>query len=143
MHDVRCAIRFARSTAGDYGGDPDRLVLVGHSHGGGLALQTAVDADVETPGCLADASGIPDAVVGLAGFVFTISGEADARPPILLISGSDDRAAGGQDEVDELAGAGFEAQYVELEGIDHFEIVDPTVAPSVVDMIFDAIPPAS
>ena len=142
--DVRCAIRFARSTTGDYGGDPDRLVLVGHSYGSLLALQTAPDGEAETPGCLADDNGIPDAVVGMAGFGFVLPDTIDAQPPILLISGSqDDAAAGGEGAAQRLRDAGFEAEYVELEGIDHFEIVSPTIAPSVLDLIFDAIPPAS
>lgn len=143
MHDVRCAIRFARSTTSDYGGDPDRVVLIGHSFGSGLALQTAVEAEADTPGCLADESGIPTAVVGLAGFGFSITGEPESQPPILLVSGSEDGAAGfGESAAVELVAAGFEAEYVELDGIDHFEIVDPGEAPSVLDMIFDAASPA-
>ena len=144
LHDVRCAIRFARSMTADYGGDPTRLVLVGHSYGSTLALQTAADAEAETPGCLADDNGIPDAVVGMAGFGFVLPATFDVQPPILLISGSEDPASErGEGAAQRLRDGGFEAEYVQLEGIHHIEIVDPTVAPSVVDMIFDAIPPAS
>lgn len=144
LHDVTCAIRFARSTTADYGGDPDRLLLVGHSFGSLLALQTAADGEVETPGCLADDSGSPGAVVGMAGFGFVVSDTIDVQPPILLISGSEDPAAeSGEGSAQRLRDGGFEAEYVELEGLDHFEIVDPAVASSVLDMIFDAIPAAS
>ena len=144
LHDVTCAIRFARSTTGDYGGDPARVVLVGHSYGSLLALQTAADGEVETPGCLADGDGAPGAVVGMAGFGFVLPDTFEVQPPILLISGSEDPAAeSGEGAAQRLRDAGFDAGYVQLEGLDHFEIVNPTVAPSVLDMIFDAIPPAS
>ena len=144
LHDVRCAIRFARSATADYGGDPDRLLLVGHSFGSLLAIQTTADGDVETPGCLADDSGIPDAVVGIAGFGFVLPDTIDVQPPILLISGSEDAAAdGGEGAAQRLRDGGFEAEYVEVEGLDHFEIISPTAAPSVLDLTFGAIPPAS
>jgi acetyl esterase/lipase len=136
LHDVRCALRYARSRTGDYGGDPERLVLVGHSYGSALALQTGVDTEAATAGCLADENGIPDAVVGLAGFSVDLSAVAASGPPFLLVSGSEDRAAGlGEGTAEELSGAGFEARYVELEGIDHPGIVEPADAPSVLDMI--------
>ena len=93
VSDVRCAIRYARSRTGEFGGDPDRLVLVGHSFGSHLALGTAANADADTPGCLADAPGNPDAAVGLAGFLFAVDDPADADLSFLLMSGSDDPAA--------------------------------------------------
>jgi acetyl esterase/lipase len=140
LHDVRCAIRFARLATADYGGDPDLVVLVGHSYGSELALRTAAEAATDSPGCLADGNGVPDAFVGLAGFNVTISGTPDVQPPVLLISGSDDRAAGfGGSAAADLRDAGFEADYVQLEGIDHFEIVAPDIAPSVIDLIFEVI----
>ena len=43
----------------------------------------------------------------------------------------------GGDPAEELRLAGFEAEYVELEGIDHFEIVDPGVTPEVVESILE------
>lgn len=42
---VTCAARFARATASDYGGDPGRVTLVGHSLGGGLGLWEALGGD--------------------------------------------------------------------------------------------------
>ena len=50
LSDVRCAIRVARSRTGEFGGDPDRLVLAGHSFGSSLALETAANAEAETAG---------------------------------------------------------------------------------------------
>jgi acetyl esterase/lipase len=139
LGDVRCAVRFARAETSAYGGDPDRLVLVGHSYGSDLVLQTGLDGEPDAPGCLADASGIPTAVVGLAGFRIEPSGTSPSVPRFLLISGSEDAAAGrGPDVAQELRDADVDAEYVELEGIDHFEIVEPDDAPEIVDLILEA-----
>ena len=139
LDDVGCAIRFARSRTGEFGGDPDRLVLVGHSFGSSLALSTGANAEGEPAGCLADEPGAPDAVVGLSGFAFAVDDPADADLRFLLMRGSDDQVAStGEASAENLRAAGFEAEYVELEGIDHFEIVDPGVAPEVVDRILAA-----
>ena len=142
LSDVRCAIRVARSRTGEFGGDPNRLVLAGHSYGSNLALETGANAEAETAGCLADEPGVPDAAVGISGFAFAVDDPVDADLRFFLMSGSEDQPAAsaeaGEAGADRLREAGFEAEYVELEGIDHFEIVDPEVAPAVVDMIFTA-----
>jgi acetyl esterase/lipase len=45
---VACAVRFARATAPEYGGDPDRVTLGGHSYGGMVAMWAAlVGEDVD------------------------------------------------------------------------------------------------
>ena len=36
LDDVRCSVRYARSVTGDYGGDPERVVLVGTRQGPNL-----------------------------------------------------------------------------------------------------------
>jgi acetyl esterase/lipase len=142
LSDVRCAIRVARSRTGEFGGDPDRLVLAGHSFGSSLALETAANAEAETSGCLSDEPGVPDAAVGLSGFAFAVDDPVDAELGFLLMSGSEDLATAtaeaGEAGAERLREAGFHAEYVELEGIDHFEIVDPEIAPEVVDRIFAA-----
>jgi len=67
--DVACAVRFARATATDRGGDPRRITVVGWSDG---ALPGAVVANAgdDFPGdCPVEgASALPDAFVGVSGF---------------------------------------------------------------------------
>lgn len=43
--DVACAVRYARSTARKYGGDPSDVVLVGHSQGGYVGAMVALAGD--------------------------------------------------------------------------------------------------
>jgi pimeloyl-ACP methyl ester carboxylesterase len=43
--DVACAIRYSRSTARRYGGDPGDVVLVGHSMGGYVGAMVALAGD--------------------------------------------------------------------------------------------------
>ena len=143
LNDVRCALRFASSRTAEFGGDPDRLVLVGHSFGSNLALGTAANAGADPAGCLADGPRAPDAAVGLAGFLFSIDGPADPAIRFLLMSGSEDPASeNGPSGAEGLREAGFEADYTELQGIDHFGIVDPAVTPEVADMILAMSEPA-
>jgi acetyl esterase/lipase len=43
VQDGAAAVRWARDHAADFGGDPDRIVLAGHSAGAYIALQLALD----------------------------------------------------------------------------------------------------
>lgn len=138
--DVRCAVRFAREIGPDHGGDPGRLVLYGHSAGSQLALEVALRPEGDTPGCLATEGSTPDAVVASAGFRAELREPQEPRPPILLVSGSDDPVAvEGPGLAERLSDIGFEATYVELEGIDHAEIRDPAAAPEIVDLILGPV----
>jgi len=75
--DVACAVRFARATAGGYGGDGDHLVLVGHSMGGYVGSLVSLSGDRfagPAGNCLADEGGavdreaaLPDGLVHVAG----------------------------------------------------------------------------
>jgi alpha-L-fucosidase 2 len=48
FEDVQAAIRWARAHAAEYKGDPQRIVLVGHSAGGHLVCLAAVRAEADT-----------------------------------------------------------------------------------------------
>ncbi|MDY6877175.1 MAG: hypothetical protein SWK90_13365 [Chloroflexota bacterium] len=81
---LTCAVRFARANAPDYGGDPGRVTLVGHSMGGGVGSWVALAGDDLDPlweefaasrggpspqvDCLvSEGSAYPDAFVGYGG----------------------------------------------------------------------------
>ncbi|WP_193317870.1 MULTISPECIES: alpha/beta hydrolase [Streptomyces] len=50
--DVRCAVDWARTNAERWGGDPERIALMGQSAGGLIALQSAyVDGELPESGC--------------------------------------------------------------------------------------------
>jgi acetyl esterase/lipase len=68
-YHAACAIRFARQTAEQYGGDPDDVVVVGYSAGGVLAATMALNGDAASGRCSNDEalSATPDAMIGLAG----------------------------------------------------------------------------
>ena len=65
VRDAAAAVRWARAHARDYGGDPDRLAVAGHSAGAYNALMLASDPRYTDP---ASPDHLPlDAAVGLAG----------------------------------------------------------------------------
>jgi acetyl esterase/lipase len=77
VQDAALAVRWARDNAARYGGDPDNLVVVGHSAGGHTAALLALDER-----WLRDA-GVPDGAVrgfaSLAGPVDTTWTDADVQ----------------------------------------------------------------
>jgi len=65
---VACAVRFARATAGDYGGDASEIVLFGHSAGAAIGMVVAMAGDDYARDCVAtDESALVDALVGYEG----------------------------------------------------------------------------
>ena len=63
-----CAVRFARATAADYGGDPTRVTLFGLSGGARTGAVVALAGDDYEDGCVVtEESGLPDAFVGYEG----------------------------------------------------------------------------
>ena len=141
IQDVRCAVRFARAVTGDYGGDSDRAVLVGHSLAGDLALTAAIEPETDTPGCLHDGNATPDAVVGLApDYDVTIPDSLDAVPPVMLASGSNDPGSTrGADVAQLLIDAGRQAEYREFADTTHVQLIDPAITPGVVDLVFEVL----
>jgi pimeloyl-ACP methyl ester carboxylesterase len=71
FQDIACAVGVARAIGPDYGGDPGRVVLVGHSLGGWASAVVALSPEDITPaeGACNPTSGSlrPDALVTLAG----------------------------------------------------------------------------
>ena len=109
VEDGAAAVRWAEAHAGDYGGDPRRIVLMGHSAGAYIAAMLAVDARWLGP----DRAAVKG-LVGLAGpydfapFDVEASRAAFGRwprpaetqpvnwagagdPPALLLAGAEDR----------------------------------------------------
>lgn len=65
LRDAAQAVRYARAHAAEYGGDPERLVLVGHSAGAYIAVMLALDSRWLQQAGVAPAA--IQATVGLAG----------------------------------------------------------------------------
>lgn len=137
FNDARCAVNFARANAAEYGGDPGRVVVVGHSMGGMLGLAIATEPEEDGEGCLAEGDGKPDGVIGLGAPRPRSIGTAAGAPPLWLFAGSDDGDADGSAQ--RLRDAGFDAQAVELPSVTHEGITDPAAAPGIVDLIMDAL----
>ena len=137
ISDARCAVRYARAHTEEYGGDPDRLLLVGHSQGGFMGLQIAVDPEEEAEACSAPGSAKPDGVVALGAPRPSLRHAGDSAPPMWLIAGSEDRV--GNADVEALQEAGFDAEGIVLPGVTHDEVTDPSAAPEVVDLIMEAL----
>ena len=65
---VACAVRFARATAADHGGDPGHVTLLGHSAGAALGMVVAMAGDDYARDCVVtDGSAQVDALVGYEG----------------------------------------------------------------------------
>ena len=113
-----------------YGGDPARVVLVGHSYGSDLALSTAVSAETETPDCLVQGDGRPEAAVGLSGFQVMLDAASAPGPPIFMAGGADDLVSVmGPASLEALKAAGFKAEFQEFPATSHESIVDPEAIP--------------
>jgi acetyl esterase/lipase len=109
--DVRAAIEWAQSHAGEYGGDPSQLFLVGSSAGAYLAIEA-----------------VNDGVAGIAGLICRYGYYGDLAPthdlpPILVIHGENDLLVPASDVrefVERMrACSGAPVEYVELPGAHH------------------------
>lgn len=63
LEDAACAVRHARAHASQYGADPNKIVLVGHSTGGVFAGRIGTEGDSFTGECTETVSALPDALV--------------------------------------------------------------------------------
>jgi acetyl esterase/lipase len=111
LADALAAIEWVQSRAEEYGGDPDRIVLVGSSAGAYLAVD-AVNAG---------ATGIAG-IVGRYGYYGDL-GPDRPPPPLLVIHGENDLlvpASRARDFVERMrTGSSNPAHYVELPGGHH------------------------
>jgi acetyl esterase/lipase len=146
--DAAAAVRWARDHAAQYGGDPSRIVLVGHSAGAYLALMLALDDDF-LRGAGVDFATIK-AAAGLSGpydfypfdvessrLAFGAYPDAKAtqpityagrphRPPVLLIQGEKDKLVAVKNTVNlarELKAAGNPVTVHLYPGLSHPDTV--------------------
>jgi acetyl esterase/lipase len=163
MHDGARAVAWARQHAGDYGGDPARVFVAGHSAGAQIAALLGTDARYLRAEGMAPAQ--LAGVIGLSGpYDFTIKGDKaleavfgpqaqwpDAmaarfvdgdEPPFLLAIGSDDRIVSpGQtfELARKLQASGVPVRTVELPGGSHFTPLVTLYSPSRDPQLLQAI----
>ena len=66
--EAACAVRFAKAHGAEYGGDPEHVIIVGHSAGGAFGALVALAGDQFPGDCLvAEGDTTPDALIGLDG----------------------------------------------------------------------------
>lgn len=161
MHDAADAVAWAKAHAGEYGGDPRYLFLMGHSAGGQIVGLLATDRQYLS------ARGIVPrqlaGVIGLSGpYDFNVGKEyapifgppsqwpkaqtinyVDGdEPPFLLIHGKDDKVVETKDSIelaDKLHAAGEPATLVLLPDAGHMAplggLYDPQRSPQVLPAI--------
>lgn len=148
MEDAAAAIRWTHANIARYGGDPDRIVLAGHSAGGHIVALAALDQS--WLGDLAQPDGPIKGVIGIAGaydwLPFEPGGSSDKylghtrplsrtqpvtyvradAPPMLLLWGDADTLVLRRN-IDSLTArqreAGGQVESKIYSGIDHSEIV--------------------
>jgi acetyl esterase/lipase len=124
LADALAAIEWVRSHAPEYGGDPERIFLIGSSAGAYLSVD-AVNAGV---------TGIAG-IVGRYGYYGDL-GPARPQPPMLVIHGENDllsRPSRVREFVERMrAGASHPVEYVELPGGHHdFDLYESIRAAAV------------
>jgi acetyl esterase/lipase len=143
IHDIEQAIQWVRDNAEAYHFDPSRIVVIGHSAGGYLALKTA-HADRELVGVIALAPVTDLASISLArpdddpAEAFVGSGPddnpdlwaqaaltGDPLVPVHLIHGEDDTTVTPSHTVDYVRDHAEMASRTMVTGVDHMGLVDP------------------
>ncbi len=140
VEDAAAAVAWARAHAAEYGGDPQRLYVAGHSAGAQIAALVGLDARYLAPHGMKprDLAG----VIGLSGpYDFEIAGYEDVfgpesqwpeaqpirfvdgdEPPFLLVHGTGDRvveAKDSQELADKLRSVGGRAELLWLPDAGH------------------------
>lgn len=153
VQDGARAVAWARDHVAEYGGDPDRLFVMGHSAGAHIAAMLATDADH-----LAAVGGSPDWLAGMIGMagpyeflpitaddlqaIFGPESEWPAsqpvnfvngdEPPMLLLHGGADATVHAEDSeilARRVRDAGGRAELKIYEGIGHIRLVAQMAAP--------------
>ena len=132
LQDVACSIGAVGVLAEAVGGDPSRVVLVGHQVGGDLVLRAAIDlltGELAVDVC-PDAVGLPIGVLAAGGFVVPqdVVDRAVAGPyPVRMVHGTADQSQPGDCHAiaDALSAVGTDAACTELEGLDLGATFDP------------------
>jgi len=150
VEEVACAIRFARVYGPDYGGNPNRIIVVGHSGGGSFGAVAALAGDQFHGDCLVTGeSAIPDMFIGLDGaydilryvpeeklrlappeewimfspFTYIRDSTSPKDLPFHLFVGKEiELLQNAQAFQDALQQAGFHASLTQFPGIDHMYI---------------------
>lgn len=165
MDDAAKAVAWGKAHAADYGGDPNRLFIAGHSAGAQIAALLGTDkrylARVGVP--IGEIRG----VIGLSGPYDFVVGKQYApifgppsqypdaqavnfvdgdEPPFLLIHGESDRIVEAKDSVelaDKLKARGGQATLILLPDSGHFStaigLYDPERAPQVLPAILEFV----
>lgn len=153
VEEAATAVAWTRDSITDYGGDPNRIFIAGHSAGAHTAALLALD-----PSYLHDAGIAMDAISGVVGISGPVSttwtdedvqilmgpesgransypenhvGESDS-PPLLLLHGGDDETVSAGNSVrlaDSLRAVGSCARAIVYPGIGHVEIIVALMAP--------------
>lgn len=144
VQDGANAVRWLRANVADYGGDPEQIVLMGHSAGAHIAAMLATD-----PQWLGEDRSALRGLVGLAGpYDFApfdtaaaieafgkwpraeetqpITYAGSGAPPALLLTGEDDTTVKPRNSralSAALTAAGGSAQMVTYPGIDHIDVL--------------------
>jgi len=164
--DATCAVRFARKHASEYGGNPDRVIVVGHSYGGTMGAILMLAGDDFHGDCLTqEGSALPDAFVGLDGvydMIPIISPIVLQEKPVdvlrtnpityirrtprrenvtflLFVGVTYELRQEGQMFRDDLQSAGYNVQLFEIPGADHNAMLKPW--PETIDAIVSLLHP--
>jgi acetyl esterase/lipase len=82
VQDVKCAVRWIKKHAAEYGIDPARMALIGGSAGGHLAMMAGYTADNGHLNCPCESDSLDDRVAA----VVTLYGPADLTTPFAIHS---------------------------------------------------------
>jgi streptogramin lyase len=129
--DAVCAVRFARANAAAFGGDPQLVIVVGHSHGADIATAIAQAGETLHGACApgGSGSGVPDALVWLDGNVVPTHLTAHLPIKVRLVGcGGEQCGSGGDlaaafaDHLDQVRRTGVDVQGVYEPWAGHFDV---------------------